>query len=143
LATSAPPGSGFCQPTNVYPIYNYYCLNPVPVDGVEPTLQAGSPCAEILSPTNVPRTCECVEAFIDIGGLQSLPPVFYRCYWGTPFVAHIETLAFEWSATSEYINWYAANVLGTNFDVSFLITGTNDFKWVPLLKVTNHSPSLF
>jgi hypothetical protein len=142
LATSA-SSSGSCQPTNVYPIYNYYCLNPGS-PGVEQTLISGSPCAEILFPTNVPRTCECVEAFIDIGGLQPpFPPVFYRCYWGTPFVAHIETLAFEWSATSEYIEWYAGNVLGTNFDVCFLITGNNDFKWVPLLKVTNHSPSLF
>jgi hypothetical protein len=142
LATSSAPFHGSCQPTNVYPIYNYYCLNPGN-PGVEQTLQAGVPCAEI-SPTNVPTTCQCVEAFIDITNVGTpYPPVFYRCYWGTPFIAHIETLAFEWSATAEYIKWYQGTVMGTNFDVCFLITGTNDFQWVPLLKVTNHSPSLF
>jgi hypothetical protein len=97
----------------------------------------------VVVPQVASRTCECVEAFIDITNTIPLPPVFYRCYWSTPTVTAYETLSFEWSATEEYIKWYSGNVMNTNQGVSFLITGSIGNNWVPLLKVTNHSPSSY
>ena len=90
-----------------------------------------------------------VEAFIDLDGVSGppYPPVFYRCYWRNQLIAEYETIAFEWSATSEYINWYAANVISSGTDVAsqiLALSGTPpSLNLVPLLKVTNHSPSLF
>ena len=92
--------------------------------------------------------CNTVEAFIDtMVTTGTFPPVFYRCYWKNQLPAEYETIAFEWSATSEYINWYEANVIGSGTDVATQISalgGTPPSSLlVPLLKVTNHSPSLF
>jgi hypothetical protein len=144
LATGS-TASGRCQPDNQYTIYNYYC-----VDGsTEQTLQTGSPCATVTAPLAT-RTCECVEAFIDtITRSPPWGPVFYRCYWYTPLATNLETVAFEWSATSEYIEWYVKNIASASpavpNSVDVLIGGavTPTGFLVPLLKVTNHSPSLF
>jgi hypothetical protein len=92
--------------------------------------------------------CRPVEAFIDTGTLtRPYPPVFYRCYWYSKNVsAFLETVEFEWSATSEYIDWYVANIGNTAVNSVTVLLGSavtpNGF-FVPLLKVTNHSPSLF
>jgi hypothetical protein len=112
-------------------------------------LQANSPCAAVV-PLAASRSClECVEAFIDITGFTTLKPVFYRCYWSTPTSTAYETISFEWSATEEYIKWYEGAVInsGGGFDVYTLITNAGvpipAGKYVPLLKVTNHSPSSY
>jgi hypothetical protein len=115
---------------------------------VEQTLQENSPCAEV-TPQIGARVCHCVEAFIDLTTVATpYPPVFYRCYWNHATPGGYEIIAFEWSATAEYIKWYQGNIIGSGTDVFTIITAaggtpppTNQL--VPLLKVTNHSPSLF
>ena len=157
LATDLTGRHGKCQPVNVYNIYNYYCLSQPPI--VEGGLVAGDP-ADLPPPCGaVSRnadliTCDCVEAFIDTRLLVpgTFLPVFYRCYWNSPTpTTTYETVEFEWSATSEYIEWYVANIAIPNLAnyVPNLITAaggtppTIEGFLVPLLKVTNHSPSLF
>jgi hypothetical protein len=77
------------------------------------------------------------------------PPVFYRCYWSSPNPVGFETVEFEWSATSEYIEWYINKIGNTsaNSVYQIIIAGGGTITpvgiLVPLLKVTNHSPSLF
>jgi hypothetical protein len=151
LATTRTPGT--CQPSNQYAIYNYYCNNQNPLlapgflGATEPSLASVS-CGTVARVTDS-TTCDVVEAFIDLTGVAGppYPPVFYRCYWRNQLIAQYETIAFEWSATSEYINWYAANVIGSGTDVAsqiIALSGTPpSLNLVPLLKVTNHSPSLF
>jgi hypothetical protein len=57
---------------------------------------------------------------------------------------------FEWSATSEYIEWYVNKIGNTssNSVYQIIIAGGGTIArpigtYVPLLKVTNHSPRLF
>ena len=149
MATTSSVGT--CQPINQYAIYNYYCNWPPPplTSGtIEFALPAGSPCTTVTRNADL-TTCDTVEAFIDLTGVGGppYPPVFYRCYWRNQLPAEYETIAFEWSATSEYINWYEANVIGSGTDVATQISALGgtppSSHLVPLLKVTNHSPSLF
>jgi hypothetical protein len=150
LATTRSPGS--CQPSNQYAIYNYYCNVPDPLAPgnfgvIEFALPAGSHCAPVARATDL-TTCDAVEAFIDLTGVSTpYPAVFYRCYWRNQLIAQYETVYFEWSATAEYIKWYQANVIGSGTDVASQIAALSGTppspNLVPLLKVTNHSPSLF
>jgi hypothetical protein len=84
------------------------------------------------------------------------PPVFYRCYWvniPNTLPDDREIIQFEWSASSEYIEWYVNNIgNGGPNSVDTLILNnpigagnapTTIGVLVPLLKVTNHSPSPF
>jgi hypothetical protein len=141
-------GNGFCPPPNEYAIYNYYCNNSV----IELALQAAMPCStsRITSQTTS-IACDYVEAFIDTmtTTLSDIKPVFYRCYWYSPTPStSFETVEFEWSATAEYIIWYINNINGNGNSVNDIITGLPNYTtpvgvYVPLLKVTNHSPSSF
>jgi hypothetical protein len=142
--------NGVCPPGNQYIIYNYYCNIP---DGtglpgtVERTL-LGDACRQVTPfALDAISNCTPVEAFIDTAFTSPpYPPVFYRCYWysATPATTY-ETVAFEWSATSEYIEWYIKTIAIPNLPNSVaVLTGQTAIGFlVPLLKVTNHSPSLF
>jgi hypothetical protein len=88
----------------------------------------------------LPVACNPVEAFINIDSIaQPYPPIFYRCYWqiSSDVVQH------EWSATTEFIEWYDANIVGNGNDVAAIISNLGGtppgIKLIPLLKVTNHS----
>jgi hypothetical protein len=115
------------------------------------TLTAPDKCKAIRGGIHSP--CDSVEAFIDTGILLSpYPPVFYRCYFTlipTIPTADKDIIDFEWSASSEYIEWYVTNMNNSPGDISSLITTqggippTSVGVLVPLLKVTNHSPRLF
>ena len=145
LATST--GFGSCSPSNEYAIYNYYCQAPA-AEQVEATLNQVN-CAAARGFIHL--SCSPVEAFIDtLEIISPFPPVFYRCYWvNIPITADKEIIEFEWSASSEYIEWYVTNIGNGSNGVSTQITsqgGTPPLPigiLVPLLKVTNHSPSLF
>ena len=145
LATST--GFGSCSPSNEYAIYNYYCQAP-PAEQVEATLNQVN-CAAARGFIHL--SCSPVEAFIDtLGIISPFPPVFYRCYWvNIPITADKEIIEFEWSASSEYIEWYVTNIGNGSNGVSTQITSQGGTPpspigiLVPLLKVTNHSPSLF
>ena len=128
---------------NNYRIYNYYCDANV----VEIALDSTDHCASV-SHLHTASFCRPVEAFIDTGTFTTdFPPVFYRCYWYSANVSGLfETVEFEWSATSEYIEWYVANIgIAAPNSVYQLLGGAVPIvgTLVPLLKVTNHSPSLF
>jgi hypothetical protein len=80
------------------------------------------------------------------------PPVFYRCYWvNIPITPEKEIIQFEWSASSEYIEWYVTNIGNSSSNSVDTLISTNPIGpgivppivgvLVPLLKVTNHSPS--
>jgi hypothetical protein len=149
LAIDNVGNAGNCQPNNQYRIYNYYCINPNPT--VEFALDVSQPCREVAHQITL-DPCHCVEAFIDtITQTPPWSPVFYRCYWYSANPASaFETVAFEWSATSEYIEWYVKTIAapGAANSVLSLLTGVGVAPpvigyLVPLLKVTNHSPSLF
>jgi hypothetical protein len=86
-----------------------------------------------VSPVGPPHApCEPVEAYINVFApgfppVGSRRPVFYRCYWKHAHAVDLyDVVAFEWSATTEYIDWWITNHPNTN---------------IPLLTVTNHSPS--
>jgi hypothetical protein len=150
LATSG-GGNGSCPPGQQYKIYNYYCnIQATGIPVLEPTLNVGRTCRGVTSAATLTE-CDYVEAFIDtIVTTPPYPPIFYRCYWysATPATTY-ETVAFEWSATSEYIEWYVKNIAQPNPPNSVqtllggLVPPVIDGYLVPLLKVTNHSPSLF
>jgi hypothetical protein len=154
LATDNIGGHGTCPPVNqVYTIYNYYCQAALS-DKVERTLNQVNCLAVRSAP--IPH-CNTVEAFIDtmvslpapVGTIY--PPVFYRCYWvNIPISVDKEIIQFEWSASSEYIEWYVNNIgNGSANSVDTLINAQGGTVptivgvLVPLLKVTNHSPSPF
>jgi hypothetical protein len=152
LATNNTGGHGTCPPVNqVYTIYNYYC-QAASSDQVERTLNQVNCLAVRSAP--IPH-CNTVEAFIDTMVVHPpgtiYPPVFYRCYWvNIPINADKEIIQFEWSASSEYIEWYVNNIRNSSTNsVEHLITAqggippTPSGVLVPLLKVTNHSPSPF
>ena len=101
-----------------------------------------------------PATCDPVQAFINVrpylgrGGGLPFPPIFLRVYWAAAVPSGFDSVAFEWSATGEYIDWYINNIRGTGADISLTVTNSGGtFNpgeiLVPLLKVTNHSPSSF
>jgi hypothetical protein len=149
LATSS--GNGSCPPNNQYQIYNYYCASAI----VEETLPVGLVCRPVV-PLHTGITCGFVEAFIDTMGVApgNSPPVFYRCYWYTtnPPNTIAEVVEFEWSATSEYIKWYINTIGNTAPNSAYALIVASGAVLppgfpvgiiVPLLKVTNHSPSLF
>ena len=149
LATNNTGGNGSCPPGQQYRIYNYYC-NTQATGGpvLELTLNGGRTCRSI-SPAVTLTECDYVEAFIDTFVTSPpYPPIFYRCYWYSPASTANEIVAFEWSATSEYIEWYVKNIALPNpaNSVQNLLGGLAPGivgYLVPLLKVTNHSPSLF
>jgi hypothetical protein len=134
----------------MYAIYNYYCSSSAsPGAVIELALQAPMPCStsRIASQTTS-KACDYVEAFIDTmtTSLSDIKPVFYRCYWysPTPSATSFETVEFEWSATAEYIIWYINNINGNGNSVNDIMQSlgfpaATGF-YVPLLKVTNHSP---
>jgi len=139
-------GSGSCPPQNQYTIYNYYCnsLN------FQLTLTNLENCKDVLRGSQTHAVCHSVEAFIDTGTLiPPYPPVFYRCYFTYIPVTDADIIDFEWSASSEYIEWYVTNISSKPNDMYHLILnqgGTPPIPTghlVPLLKVTNHSPRLF
>jgi hypothetical protein len=151
-----------CRPQNNYPVYNFYC------DGktlgsnaptIEPTLSGANITCHHFSPVlSGINACQPVEAFIDVGTVPSYQPIFYRCYWTAPTNSGVrEVLQHEWSASSEFIQWYVNNYYssgtppypGSVYDILFILgllpslpSGATDFL-VPLLKVTNHSPQSF
>jgi hypothetical protein len=163
LATDNIGGHGTCTPTQPYNIYNYYCQGQVgfPSNQVELTLATPDHCKNNRDIGNL--VCNSVEAFIDTmvplpapaGTIY--PPVFYRCYWvniPNTLPDDREIIQFEWSASSEYIEWYVNNIgNGIANSVDTLISsnpiGPGNVPTpivgvlVPLLKVTNHSPSPF
>jgi hypothetical protein len=154
LATDNIGGHGTCPPVNqVYTIYNYYCQADSS-DKVERTLNQVNCLAVRSAP--IPH-CNTVEAFIDTMVVHPpgtiYPPVFYRCYWvniPNTLPDDREIIQFEWSASSEYIEWYVTNIRnGGPNSVDTLINAqggtvpTPSGVLVPLLKVTNHSPSPF
>jgi hypothetical protein len=149
LATGS-TAHGTCAPENNYRIYNYYCdanIVELALDYIPGPPNLAANCASV-SHIQTSSPCRPVEAFIDTGTLRRpLPPVFYRCYWYSANVSGLfETVEFEWSATSEYIDWYVANIgNAAPNSVTQLLGGavTPNGVFVPLLKVTNHSPSLF
>jgi hypothetical protein len=134
-ATSTPgslltPITGVCPPSVAYDIHNHYCfpyLN-------ELMITAPGPCSSPLFSSGTSHSqCEPVEAYAVVTAGPPYFPVFYRCYWyaivkETIFGAeNYLVTSFEWSASAEYIDWWISNGNGNN---------------VPLLCVTNHSPSL-
>ena len=157
MATNNTGGHGTCTVTQAYNIYNYYCQgqNLSPSNQVELTLATPDHCRAHRDTGNL--VCNSVEAFIDTMVLLPAPvgtiypPVFYRCYWvNIPITADKEIIQFEWSASSEYIEWYVNNIgNGSANSVDTLISSqggtapTPTGVLVPLLKVTNHSPSPF
>jgi hypothetical protein len=151
LATNIAGRNGICPPNQIYKIYNYYCNPVTPV--VEPTLGFGRSCQAVESVVALTE-CDSVEGFIETNTTTPpFNPVFYRCYWYSPDIAkNYETVAFEWSATSEYIEWYVKTIANPgllNYVPQLIINAggtppvTSVGYLVPLLKVTNHSPSLF
>jgi hypothetical protein len=155
LATNG--GHGTCTPvTQAYNIYNYYCQGQhlFPLNQVELTLATPDHCRANRDIGNL--VCNSVEAFIDTMVAPApgtiYPPVFYRCYWvniPNTLPDDREIIQFEWSASSEYIEWYVTNIRnGGPNSVDTLINAQGGTVptpivgvLVPLLKVTNHSPS--
>jgi hypothetical protein len=108
-------------------VYNYYCL--VGGGTEELALDYGQYCELVSAPVKNP-VCSPVQAFIDTTGINPpnvYPPIFYRCYWKRAAAFGNEVISFEWSATTEWITHYATT-LGIP-------------QKVPLLCVTNHTPS--
>jgi hypothetical protein len=141
---------GSCEPINRYTIFNYYCKQSTAI--VEPTLDnlaTLNNCAPVLQlPAFEFPGCEPVQAFIDTGNITTdFPPVFYRCYWKNQGAVDTDIIAFEWSASAEYIKWYVGTFPSpTTGSVGLLLAPlgyTAVGVFVPLLKVTNHSPNLY
>jgi hypothetical protein len=139
LLPTSSGGNGNCPPPNIYKIFNYYCDS----NTSEEALPAAKPCSAV-TPQLISEGCKPVEAYIDTMITRGFVPVFYKCYWYSPTPGGLEILEFEWSATAEYIKWYVDTIIGGGNDVYSIIGGTPAIGYyVPLLKVTNHSPTSY
>jgi len=148
---------GACKPKNFYPVWNFFCDGPSPAGSAFTQLiltppQTCAPVSSAFIPTMA--ACQPVEAFIEVPDVGPYYPIFYRCYWQSGVPAGNDVLQFEWSVSSNFIEWYVATYYPAGqaqpdsvYDIldnlgvlptSVLLTKI----YVPLLKVTNHTLQL-
>ena len=151
---------GICKPINDYPVWNFYCDGQQPLGSpfIEPTLPGRSlniTCDRVPPVLPILAACQPVEAFIEVHAAgPPYNPIFYRCYWQSAVPSGYDIIQFEWSVTAEFIEWYVKNYYvggpqpGSVYDILVNIYGITPTSvlgtelYVPLLKVTNHTPNL-